>query len=93
MTFFLTRLRVGDYDAWKPNFDEDGPGARRAAQGHRIFRNADDPGEVFILVEFESADDAREGRERLLTSGILERFADRTDPVVLEEAERVQYEK
>jgi len=91
MAFFLTRLSVGDYDAWKPNFDEDGPGARRSAKGHRLFRNADNLGEVYILVEFESVADAREGRERLLASGVLDRFADKTPPVIVEESEDVRY--
>jgi hypothetical protein len=91
MAFFLTRLNVGDYDAWKPMFDDDGPGARRSAKGHRIFRAVDNPGEVFLLVEFDSADDAKAGRARLLDSGILNRFADKTEPVVIEESESVRY--
>jgi hypothetical protein len=91
MAFFLTRLNVGDYDAWKPMFDEDGPGARRSAKGHRIFRTVDVPGEVFILVEFDSPDDAKAGRARLLASGILDRFPDRTEPAIIEEAEAVRY--
>jgi hypothetical protein len=91
MAFFLTRLNVGDYDAWKPMFDEDGPGARRSAKGHRIFRSVDDPGVVFILVEFDSSDDAKAGRARLLASGTLDRFPDKTEPAVIEEAETVRY--
>ena len=91
MAFFLTRIKVGDYDAWKPNFDADGPGARRSATSHRIFRSLDDPGEVFILVEFASAEDAVAGRRRLLDSGILGRFADKSGPTVVEEAEAVNY--
>jgi hypothetical protein len=91
MAFFLTRLSVGDYDAWKPMFDEDGPGARRSAKGHRIFRNVDNPNEVFLLVEFDSSDDAKEGRSRLLASGVLDRFPDKTEPVIIEEAEAVRY--
>ena len=27
MAFILTRIDVGDYDAWKPLFDQDAPGA------------------------------------------------------------------
>ena len=91
MPFFLTRLNVGDYDAWKPMFDDDGPGARRGAKGHRIFRTVGNPSEVFILVEFDSADDTKDGRTRLLDSGILNRFADKTDPVVIEESENIRY--
>jgi len=91
VAFFLTRLNVGDYDAWKPMFDDDGPGARRSAKGHRLFRSVDDPGQVYILVEFDSSDDAKAGRERLLASGTLDRFPDKTEPVVIEEAESVRY--
>jgi hypothetical protein len=91
MAFFLTRIKVGDYDAWKPNFDTDSPGARRSARGHRIFRNLDDPDEVFILVEFASAEDARSGRKRLLNSGVLDRFDDKSSPTVIEEVEVVNY--
>jgi hypothetical protein len=91
MAFFLTRINVGDYDAWKPGFDSDGPGARASAKGHRIFRNVDQPGEVFILVEFASAEDARVGRERLLSAGVLDRFEDTSGPTVVEEAETVTY--
>lgn len=91
MAFIQTRIQVGDYDAWKPMFDKDAPGARRAAKGHRIYRNADDPNEVFVWIEFESAEDAREGRERLLASGVLDRFDDKTEPRVVEEAETASY--
>ncbi len=91
MAFFVTRIRVGDYEAWKPNFDADLPGARRSAKGHRIFRSVDDPGEVFILVEFASSDDAKAARERLLSSGVLDRFTDKSGPTVVEEAEAVAY--
>ena len=91
MAYFITRLDVGDYDAWKPNFDADQPGARKGAKGHRILRSLDDPGEVYILVEFASADGAREGRDRLLKSEVLDRFADKSPPVIVEEAESVGY--
>jgi hypothetical protein len=91
MAFILTRINVGDYERWKPMFDQDTPGARAEAKGHRLLRNADEPNEVFVMVEFASADQARAGRERLLTSGVLDRFEDKTNPKVLEEAEQVSY--
>lgn len=43
------------------------------------------------MVEFASADEARVGREKLLASGVLDRFQDKTDPKVLEDAEQVNY--
>jgi hypothetical protein len=91
MAFILTRIDVGDYDAWKPMFDQDLPGTRRSATGHRLFRNTENPNEVFIQVEFDSAAEAIAARERLLTSGVLDRFQDKTGPTVVEEAERVRH--
>jgi hypothetical protein len=91
MAFLLTRINVGDYDIWKPQFDKDIPGARQAAKGHRIFRSVDDPGEVVVMVEFASSDDAETGRERLLASGVLDRFHDKSGPTLVEEAEAVSY--
>jgi hypothetical protein len=40
-----------------------------------------------ILLEFASTEDALEARERLLGSGVLDRFDDTTGPLVLEAAE------
>jgi heme-degrading monooxygenase HmoA len=91
MAFMMTRAQVGDYDAFKPMFDQDPPGARRAAKGHRLYRNVDDPNEVFVQVHFESVDEARAGRERLLASGVLDRWQDKSGPTIVEEAEAVDY--
>jgi hypothetical protein len=89
MAVILTRINVGDYDEWKPMFDRDLPGVRRSALGHKLFRNPDDPNEVFIQVEFDSAEEAIAARQRLLSSGVLDRFPDKTGPTVVEEAETV----
>jgi len=91
MAFILTRINVGDYDRWKPMFDQDAPGTRSEAKSHRILRNADAPNEVFIVIEFDSADQARAGRDKLLASGVLDRFDDKDDPKVFEYAEQVDY--
>ena len=85
----MTRIQVGDFDTWKPMFDQDLPGARRSATGYRLFRNREDSNEVFIQVEFDSTQEALAARERLLSSGVLDRFSDRTGPTVVEEAEAV----
>jgi hypothetical protein len=87
--FLITRIDVGDYDAWKPMFDQDAPGARAGSRGWRVLRNVDDPGEVFVQVEFASREDAEEGRRRLLASGVLDRFVDRSGPTVVEVVEAV----
>ena len=89
MAFIITRINVGDYDAWKPMFDQDAPGARAASKGWKVLRSVDDPNEVFIQVEFASTGEAKEGRERLLASGVLDRFSDKSGPTVVEVAEKV----
>lgn len=83
--FILTRIQVGDYDTWRPMFDQDQPRAREKATAVRVFRKVDDPNHVFVFLEFASVEDAEEARSRLEQSGVLERFADRHGPNVLEE--------
>ena len=51
----------------------------------RVFRGVDDPNEVFIVLEFASLGEAREAERRLVKSGVLDRFADRHGPNVVEE--------
>jgi hypothetical protein len=81
--FIITRIQVGDYETWRSMFDEDRPAAREKASAVQVFRGADDPNEVFILLEFASIDDANESRRRLLESGVLDRFADTHGPNVV----------
>lgn len=83
--FIITRINVGDYDAWRPMFDQDLPRAREKATVQRVFRSADDPNHVFIYLEFASLEDARTAERRLLDSGVLDRFSDKHGPNVLVE--------
>jgi len=89
MTLLMTRVDVGDFERWKPLFDEDPPRARADAKGWKLFRSTANPGEVFVQVEYTSIADAETARDRLLASGILDRFPDHHGPVVVEEAEAV----
>lgn len=84
--FIITRIQTGDYDGWRPMFDQDRPRAREKAVLQRVFRSADDHDEVFIYLEYESLEDATEARERLHSSGVLDRFADKDGPNVLLDA-------
>ena len=85
--FIITRIQVGDYDTCRPMFDQDRPRAREKAKRQRVFRAVEDPGQVFIVLEFESLDDAQEARRRLVSSGVLDRFEDKHGPNVVVEAE------
>lgn len=82
----ITRIQTGDYDTWRPMFDQDRPRAREKATAQRVLRNVDDPNEVFIYLEFASVEDADEARSRLVSSGVLDRFEDKHGPTLLEEA-------
>ena len=84
--FIITRIQVGDYDTWRPMFDQDRPRAREKAKVVRVLRSVEDQNEVFIVLEFDSIDEANEARRRLTESGVLGRFADKHGPNVLEDA-------
>ena len=85
--FIITRIQTGDYERWRPMFDQDHPRAREKAQAQRVLRSVDDPNEVFIYLEYASVEDANEARERLVSSGVLDRFEDTHGPNVLTAAE------
>ena len=65
----------------------------QSGKGHVVSRNADNPNEVFVRVEFASVDDARAFRERLLASGALDRAGStvKMGPTVIEPVETVTY--
>ncbi len=92
MTFVVAHFDVGDYDTWKrERFDADPAGRKQAAKGHVISRSIDNPGEVFVRVEFASADAAKSFRERLLASGALDNVNVMTPPTVVEVADEATY--
>ena len=59
MAFTVLNFETNDYEAWKSMFDSDPAGRRQAGKGHIVSRNADNPNEVFVRVEFDSVDDGR----------------------------------
>lgn len=85
--FIITRIQVGNYDTWRPMFDQDRPRARENAKSQHVYRGIDDPNLVFIHLEFDSAEDADEARRRLSESGVLDRFEDKHGPTVVVEAD------
>ena len=59
--YLLVRHKVEDYERWKSVFDHD-HGATRARSGSKggwILRNAEDPNELVILLEWDSVENAR----------------------------------
>src|SRR5215207_1926254 len=78
MPYMLVRHKVEDYERWKPGFEEHGATRKESgSKGVRLFRNADDPNETVILLEwddlenarqFAQSDDLREAMQRVQTS-------------------------
>jgi heme-degrading monooxygenase HmoA len=75
MPYLLVRHKVEDYERWKPVFDHDHGATRKrsGSKGGWILRNAFDPNELVILLEWDSlenaqrfanADDLREAMQR-----------------------------
>ena len=92
MPYMLVRHKVEDYERWKPGFEEHGETRRESgSKGVRLFRNADDPNETVILLEWEDLADARrfaqseDLRETMQRVGV----ADQPDIYFLEEVETV----
>jgi hypothetical protein len=85
--FIITRIQTTDYDRWRPMFDQDQPRAREKAVVQRVLRSTDDPNAVFVYLEYSSLEDANEARDRLVSSGVLDRFTDKHGPNVLTEAD------
>lgn len=89
MPTMLTRIKIHNFDEWKAMFDADPPRAREHATGWRILRGVEDPNEVFVHVDFPSAELALDARRRLLESGVLERVQLVTEPTLAEQADAV----
>ena len=90
--YLLVRHKVEDYAKWKSVFDEHGATRRTSgSKGGHLFRNADNPKELVILLEwddltktrqFASSEDLRQAMQR---AGV----SDRPDVYFLDKVERV----
>src|SRR6266508_4265262 len=82
MTALLVLHKVNEYATWKPAFDEHGA-TRRAddAQGGRLYRNAADPTETLILLDWDDFDRARlfahsvDPRQAMARAGVVGQVA------------------
>ena len=91
MPSLLIRCHVADYPAWKAVFDEHETSRRaNGSQGGWLFRDADDPQEVLLLLAWDELERARlfadsdDLREALARAGVT----DRPDIWFLEDVER-----
>lgn len=57
MANLLVHHKVQDYNKWKPFFDEHSSfRAQNGSKGGKVFRNANDPNDLFILFEWDSVE-------------------------------------
>ena len=91
MPYILVRAKFEDYAKWKPVFDEHG--ATRKASGSKggyVFRNADDPNELVVLLEWDDLAKARQFAQSDDLRAAMQRagLTDRPDVYFLDEAGR-----
>lgn len=61
MVYLYVRHQVKDYAAWRPGYDADESHRRAAGATGRnhVFQNADDPNDITIILEWDSAANAQ----------------------------------
>lgn len=84
MPYMIGHHRNEDYARWKQSFDAGMPKrAEFGSKGTRVFTSADDPNEVWVLVEFATVEEARgyatwasapEHREIFRNAGVIPPF-------------------
>jgi hypothetical protein len=91
MPYLLVRHRVNDFATWKAVFDEQAK-TRKASgsKGGYLFRNADNPSEVVIALEWDRVENARRFVASPDLRATMERagVVDRPDVYFLNEAGR-----
>ena len=59
MKYILVQQEVEDYDKWKLLFDEHEDRQAAGSKGGVVFRNADNPNQVTVLLEWDNLENAR----------------------------------
>jgi hypothetical protein len=88
---FLVGVFEGDFDAWKQMFDSDPLGRKQAAKGHTVLRGVDNPSEIFVRIEFDSAEAAKSFGDKVRASDVLKNVTVKVPPTVVEEADKATY--
>jgi heme-degrading monooxygenase HmoA len=90
MPYVLIRHTVADYATWKPVYDEHA-NTRKASgsKGARLFRNANNPQEMLILLEWDDLEKARQFTQSAELRQAMQRagVTDQPDIYFLEEVQ------
>jgi hypothetical protein len=89
----MSSPEVRDYDTWRRFFDTDPLDHEHVSTGHRLYRGVENPNQIVIQGEFGSSEEAASFRERLLSSGVIDKAGAKLDgpPIAVDEAEAVAY--
>jgi hypothetical protein len=88
---FIVGVMEGDFDAFKQQFDQDPLGRKQVAKGHTLLRGVDNPNEVFVRIEFATAEEARSFAEKVRNSNVLQNMTVKVPPTPVELADRATY--
>jgi hypothetical protein len=88
---YLVGVFEGDFDSWKQGFDSDPLGRKDVAKGHTVLRGIDNPNEIFIRIEFDSADEARSFQDKVRNSDVLQNINVKVPPTAVELADQAAY--
>ena len=88
---FLVGVFEGDYETWKQGFDADPLGRKQIAKGHTLLRGLENPNEIFVRIEFDSAEDAKALQDKVRGSDVLADVTVKVPPTVVELADQATY--
>lgn len=88
---FLVGVFEGDFDAFKEQFDSDPLGRKQVAKGHTMLRGVDNPNQIFLRVEFDSAADAESFQDKVRGSNVLQNMTVKVPPTVTEMVDQASY--
>jgi heme-degrading monooxygenase HmoA len=92
MPYLLIRHEVADYSKWKPGFDADSVNRQASgSKGGQLFRNASDPNEMVVLLEWDDLEKARQFTQSDELREVMQRLGviDHPDIYFLEDVEHV----
>jgi hypothetical protein len=88
---FLVGVLEGDFDAFKEQFESDPLGRKQVAKGHTMLRGVENPNQIFVRIEFDSADDAKAFQDKVRNSDVLQNVTVKVAPSVAEMADQATY--
>ena len=88
---FLVGVFEGDIDAWTKQFLSDPIGRKQVAKGHTLLRGVDNPNQIFVRVEFDSAEEAKAFQEKVRGSAVLDNVNVKVPPTVAEMFDQASY--